>query len=147
MRSIFDPREQQRLHARLATLAPDTTPRWGRMSAHRMVCHLTDALESSAAPSPAPGTGPLSRFPIRQLVIRVLPWPKGKLESPPDLLVTQPGDWDADLAALHASLDRVAARDPRGAWPASEVFGALSGREWGALLRTHLDHHLRQFGA
>jgi hypothetical protein len=148
MRSLFDDTERRRLLRRLDTLSPDTPARWGRMTAHRMVCHLIDAVESSGAPSPAhPGTGPLARMPLKWLVIHVLPWPKGKLQSPPDLLVTTPGAWEADLTRLRTSIERVAARGPGGAWPASDVFGPLSGREWGALLRTHIDHHLRQFGA
>lgn len=146
MRSIFDPHERERLHRRLARLTPDAPPRWGRMTAPEMVCHLTDALGSAFAPSPTPGTGLLARFPLRPLVLSVLPWPKGRLQSPPDLLVTRPTTWADDLAALHAALARVSARDPQGVWPASEVFGALTGAEWGTLLRTHLDHHLRQFG-
>jgi hypothetical protein len=42
---------------------------------------------------------------------------------------------------------RHAARDPRASWPASDVFGTLSRAGWGALLRTHINHHLKQFGA
>jgi hypothetical protein len=147
MRSIFNAHERRRLHQRLDRLTPDTPARWGRMTAPRMVCHLIDAIESSDAPSPAvAATGLLTRVPFKQLVIYVLPWPKGKLQSPPELLVTQPSDWAADLARLRAALERVGARGPGGTWPASDVFGALSGRDWGALLRTHINHHLRQFG-
>ena len=147
MRSIFNAHERRRLHQRFDHLTPDTPARWGRMNAHRMVCHLIDAIESSDAPSPAvAATGLLTRAPFKQLVIYLLPWPKGKLQSPPELLVTQPSAWTADLARLHASLERVGARGPAGAWPASDVFGPLTGRDWGALLRTHMNHHLRQFG-
>jgi hypothetical protein len=40
------------------------------MNAHRMVCHLIDALESSFAPSPQqPGAGILAQFPMKQLAI------------------------------------------------------------------------------
>jgi hypothetical protein len=148
MRSIFNEHERRRLLRRLDTLSPETPARWGRMNAHQMVCHLIDAVESSFAPSPPTvATGPLTRAPLKWLVINVLPWPRGKLESPPDLLVTVPTDWDADMARLHTAVERVAARGAAGAWPASDVFGSLSGREWGALLRTHMNHHLRQFGA
>jgi hypothetical protein len=118
------------------------------MNAHRMVCHLIDALASSFAPSPQqPGAGILAQFPMKQLAIYWLPWPKGKLRSPPDLLMTQPTDWDRDLQQLRAVLERVAARGEGGDWPASEVFGRLTGRQWGALLRSHINHHLEQFGA
>lgn len=112
-----------------------------------MICHLVDAVESSGKPSPAErATGALARFPLKHLVIYILPWPKGKLQSPPDLLVSQPTKWDRDLEHLVAALDCVAAQDPAGFWPDSDVFGKLSGAQWGALLRTHIDHHLRQFG-
>jgi hypothetical protein len=148
MRSIFDARERAELHRRLRTLTPGTPARWGRMTASQMLCHLRDAVESSEKPGPAePALGALTRFPIKQLVIYLLPWPKGKLQSPPDLLASKPQEWTDDLAALASALDRVAARGPAGQWPASDVFGDLSGAEWGALLRTHIDHHLRQFGA
>lgn len=146
MRSIFNSRERERLIRRLEKLTPSTPARWGRMNAQQMICHLTDAVESSAAPSPPPGTGVLSRFPIKHLVIYVLPWPKAKLQSPPDLLVSQPGDWTADTARLKSALERAAKKGPNEPWPASEVFGRLSGRDWGALLHTHIHHHLKQFG-
>lgn len=147
MRSIFDERERHRLLRRLGNLRPDTPARWGQMNAHRMVCHLHDAIESGFAESPASrASGPLSWFPLNWLVIHVLPWPKGKLQSPPDLLQTTPGRWNEDMAALCASLERAVAKGPHADWPASDVFGPLSGADWGALLRTHIDHHLRQFG-
>lgn len=147
MRSIFRDKERRALHRRVDALRPDSRALWGRMNAQQMICHLKDAIESGFGASPAtPATGPLTRFPIKWLVINVLPWPKGKLQSPPDLLVTAPSDWDADIAALRSALERAAAKGPDAAWPASDVFGHLSGREWGALLRTHMDHHLRQFG-
>lgn len=38
------------------------------------------------------------------------------------------------------------ARGPGAAWPASRVFGRISGSSWGVLEYKHLDHHLRQFG-
>ncbi len=146
MRSIFDAKERARLHQRIATLTETSPARWGRMTALQMTCHLYDALISSEGPSPPPGSALLSRFPVKQLVIYILPWPKGKLQSPPDLLATKPGVWFEDLQRLHQALDRVGARGTQGSWPASEVFGPLTGADWGALLRTHIDHHLKQFG-
>jgi len=41
---------------------------------------------------------------------------------------------------------RAAARGPSAKWPASRVFGGISGRSWGVLQHKHLDYHLRQFG-
>jgi hypothetical protein len=117
------------------------------MNAHQMICHLRDAIESGFGDATAtPATGALTRFPMKWLVINVLPWPKGKLQSPPDLLVTQPTDWETDIAALRSALERAAAKGPNAEWPASDLFGQMTGRDWGALIRTHMNHHLKQFG-
>jgi hypothetical protein len=116
------------------------------MNAHQMICHLGDALASASGPSPKPGTGWLSRFPWKHLAIYFLPWPKNKLQSPPDLLLTTPTDWAQDLDRLAGLLDSVAGRDTHGDWPVSEVFGKLSGRDCGSLLWAHINHHFTQFG-
>ncbi len=93
-----------------------------------------------------PPSGPLSRWPMDYLVIHVLPWPKGKARGPGEAFRTAPGVWAADRAAVVALVQRFAAPDPAGAWPASSIFGNLSGNDWGVLCYRHLDHHLRQFG-
>lgn len=148
MHSIFSERERRRIHRRIETLTPGAARLWGRMSPHQMVCHLIDSVESAFDDeTEAAGTGPLSRQPLKWLVLNALPWPKGKMESPPRLTRRRPGVWDTDIGALHDALDRLAERDPGASWPPSDVFGTLSRKEWGRLLRTHMDHHLKQFGA
>ena len=147
MASLFDDQDRAALHRRIDRLTPDSARRWGRMSVQQMVCHLTDSVESAYdRDTEPPGTGALSRQPLKWLVLNVLPWPRGKMQSPERLTRRRPTTLDADVAALHAMMDRLAARAPEEPWPASEVFGRLSRREWGALLHTHIDHHLKQFG-
>jgi hypothetical protein len=60
--------------------------------------------------------------------------------------VTQPTDWQADLAALEALVARFGTRGPRGEWPSHPFLGPLSGRQWGVFCVRHFDHHLKQFG-
>src|SRR5207245_1953263 len=76
-----------------------------------------------------------------------VPWPKGKVRSPPEFLATRATTWQADVRRLRDLIARFADRGPAAAWPASRVFGHTSGRSWGVMLYKHLDHHLRQFGA
>src|SRR5947199_9281121 len=78
--------------------------------------------------------------------IHVLPWPRGKGKSPPEFLATRPTTWAADVSRLRDLVQRFGARGPAAAWPASRVFGRISGASWGVMLHKHLDHHLRQFG-
>ncbi|TPW11975.1 MAG: hypothetical protein FD129_1557, partial [bacterium] len=62
----------------------------------------------------------------------------------PEAFTTKPGKWDADLAACHQLIERVAAAERLEPHP---FFGNLNIDEWGRLSWKHLDHHLRQFGA
>lgn len=147
MPSLFDDARRAALHRRIDRLTPASQRLFGRMSVEQMVCHLIDACESAFdADTEPPGTGPLSRQPLKWLILNVLPWPKEKGRSPERLKRRQPGTLASDLAALHAAIDRLAARDPRASWPSSEVFGIMSRDEWGALLHAHVNHHLKQFG-
>lgn len=146
MPTIFDSAARAAIRARVDHLAPERTPRWGKMSAGKMVVHLRDALrmgtgELKCAPKNTPLRNPI----VKRLVIYVAPWPKGT-PTAPELLEAAPGDWQADLDALRALIDRYGAQDPRAAWPEHPTFGKLSGRMWGVLAWRHLDHHLKQFG-
>jgi hypothetical protein len=113
-----------------------------------MVAHLICALRAGLGEIPlGPPAGPLAKFPMNLLIIHVLPWPKGKAESPPEFLGTDAGAWKESVATLHTLVDRSAAKGATGTWPASPVFGHISAGSWGVLTYKHLDHHLRQFGA
>jgi len=147
MLTIYDAEERSSLLRRLGVLTPERTPRWGRMSPSQMVCHLIAAFRASLNELPVgPPAGPLSLFPLNWLVIHVLPWPQGKVESPPEFLSVPATTWAADVATLRSLIDRAAAQGPEASWPPSRVFGRISGATWGALHRKHVDHHLRQFG-
>jgi hypothetical protein len=145
--SLLDSSDRHRLHQRIDRLTPGAARRWGRMTVQQMVCHLIDSVEGAWDPdTEPPGTGLLSKQPLKWLVLSVLPWPKGKMESPERLTRRTPGEWSADVAALHGLIDRLAERPTSEQWPASEVFGPLSRDQWGALLHAHINHHLTQFG-
>lgn len=147
MRTIFDPAARDALLRRIDALEPDQPALWGRMNAPQMVCHLNCALRAALGElEVGPPRGPLSRPPLNWLVIHLLPWPKGKAESPPEFLATQPAAWQEDVRTLRSLLERNAARGPGATWPPSPVFGRISGRSWGVLHHKHVDHHLRQFG-
>jgi hypothetical protein len=138
MASLLRHTHRSRLHQRIDQLTPDAARRWGRMTAQQMVCHLIDSVESAwDTDTEPPGTGPLSREPLKWLVLRALPWPKGKMESPERLTRRKPAEWNADIATLHALIDRIASRSTVDQWPASEVFGSLSLVRTGEHYFTH----------
>lgn len=143
--TIYDSAQRQALASRLMTLRHDQVPRWGRMTAPKMVSHLLEAYRMRD------GALRIRRrlVPLRSLVkwlaLYVLPFPKGA-PTAPELLARKPAAWDADLAALREvilSCDAPAADAPIGDHP---IFGTMSAEDWGVLLHKHTDHHLRQFG-
>lgn len=162
MPSLFDPQTRNAIHARVDRVAAEHAPHWGRMDAHRMVCHVSDQLrvalgDIQSSPRPigirfgatkvktSPG---LLRFGwYRKLIVHRVPWPKARILSPPEMLTATPTNWRDDVAALHVLIDRVGARDPADEWGVHPWFGPVAGREWGMLCWEHTDYHLRQFGA
>src|SRR5689334_11363615 len=115
------------LDRRLASLRVDTARRWGSMSAHEMVCHLSDSFRgmlgerhTSAAPSTA-----LQRHLVRFIALhKPIPWPKGvptRPEVDPHRLGTRPGAFAADRDALGVLMRRFVA--PGVPYAAHPMFG------------------------
>jgi hypothetical protein len=145
-KSVWDPSVRRELHDRLARLTPDTRPKWGKMSAGRMVVHVADSFLSSIGELQIkPMGGPLRYTPLKQLVIYVLPFPRN-LATAPELLARVPGEWTSDVDQLTALIDQFAIRDRAGTWPDHGAFGHMTGDEWGILMYRHTEHHFRQFG-
>ncbi len=145
---MFDPSARREIQDRLRILRPDSPRRWGRMDAPRMVAHLCDQMRHTLGDTACRPQRSWLRLPLlRHAAIYLLPWPRGRIQGPPDAFSTAPAEWESDVEALDALLERFAARDPHGDWPPHALFGAMSGRDWGVFCYRHFDHHLRQFGS
>jgi hypothetical protein len=137
---------------RLDAVRLDSVPRWGRMSAHQMVCHLGDALLMAMGLKPvSPASGLLQRTVLKWIVLYTpLPWPKGILTSPEiDQLKggTQPVDFAADVRQLALLLERFSTGERgRADGQMHPIFGRMSAAAWLRWGYLHMDHHLRQFG-
>ncbi len=146
MKSMWNAAARRELQQRFGVLTPDARPTWGRMSAPKMVTHVADSLRMAIGELPcAPRRSPLRYTPIKQLVIYVMPWPKG-VPTAPELLARVPTTWTADVEELNALIARVGSIGPDGAFADHPAFGRLTPRTWGALMHRHLAHHLTQFG-
>ena len=146
MKSLWQPSVREELKSRLAKLRQNQTPGWGKMTAGRMVVHISDSLRSSIGELTIKRrNGPLRYTPIKQLVIYYLPFPKN-VPTAPELIARQPGEWTADVGELTGLIDRFATYDRSGEWTDHGAFGRLTGDDWGVLMYRHTDHHFRQFG-
>lgn len=146
-RTIFNTADFDALRQRLDRLTPDAQPRWGTLTAHRMVCHLSDSVGVALGEMPAKFTpGPLANPIARWLLAYVIPFPKARAQTAPEMLQTQPSDWQGDLERARDRLRAAARRGAEGTWARHPAFGDVSGRLYGVFIHKHFDHHLRQFG-
>ena|SRR5688572_25833092 len=94
MGSLFNAGDREIMLGRIAHLTPDRKPVWGRFTAPEMVCHVSSGLRQGLGElETGPPSGPMAHAPLNWLVIHVLPWPKGKAQSPPEFLATRPTTW------------------------------------------------------
>lgn len=152
MNTLARESNKSELLRRLKTLHPDSPPRWGRMSAHQMVCHLTDCFRMAAGEKAVSQATSLRHRTIVKWIALYspLPWPRGLLTRPEvdqECGGTGPSEFAADIAELEARVEQMAALGTDFGWPAHPVFGRMSRAAWLRWAHLHMDHHLRQFGA
>lgn len=122
------------------------------MSAHQMVCHLSDAFRM------AMGQKAVSNIatPFRTTVLKWIalyapvPWPSGVVTTPEidqTLGGTKPVDFAVDVLLVEALVEQFTAQPRSFDWDPHPIFGRLSDAAWLRWGYLHMDHHLRQFGA
>jgi hypothetical protein len=150
MKTLSSANDLEEICSRLANVRPEDERCWGSMSAHQMLCHLSDAFayplgEYAVALVPRPA---ISRAAFKWLALRLpLKWPPG-VRTPPEVDQrvggTPPGDFEADRTQLLRRLMQFAGGS--GPWGAHPLFGPMADLEWMRWGYLHSDHHLRQFG-
>ena len=149
MKNICNDTTRQELAERVRRLTPEAERRWGTMTAGQMICHLGDQLRVALGelPSSSSASGPLTWPGMKQFVIYVMPWPKGKIQTARSMLTTKPTEFEADREEFLQFMELFADRGPEAPLTPHPLFGKLSGKDWGGLVARHIDYHLRQFGA
>ena len=151
MRTLARPRDKAEILRRLRGLRPETAARWGRMSAHQMVCHLADAFGMAMGHKPVRhAASVLDRTLVKWIALYLpVPWPRG-IRTAPEIDQerdgTRPGEFAADLARLEELVEKVTAPARSFVWETHPRLGPLSDRAWLRWGYRHMDHHLRQFG-
>jgi Protein of unknown function (DUF1569) len=150
MKTLRHRRDTEDILSRLQRVGPNTSPRWGKMSAHQMICHLSDGFRlymgwmSVAAPG----------FPYPSKLLKwgclwvPICWPKAfqtVQELDQQIGGTQPVEFDRDVAELSSLVNRFSRNPPRFDW-SHPYLGRMTTAEWMRLGYLHSDHHLRQFG-
>jgi hypothetical protein len=79
MKNLAEPDVRRAVIERIAKLHSGSKARWGRMSAHQMLCHLTDSYRVPMGEKDASSaTSPLQRTLIKWAALNLpMHWPKG----------------------------------------------------------------------
>lgn len=148
MGSILNERERAQIVNRLRSLSTSSTRRWGSMDVENMLRHLNLSArmalgELAVVPK---NKRVFQTFPLKHLILYVLPFPKGA-PTAPELKPVEAETFEAERAALVELLERIGTGPSEGDGPPHPLFGPLTRREWGVATFKHTDHHLKQFGA
>jgi len=148
MRSIHNETDRAAIGNRLRSLSVSSTGRWGSMDVAAMLRHLHLAMSMTVGELPVPSANKraFQVFPLKHLILYVLPFPKGA-PTAPALKPDTSASLEEERAAVLELLERVGTGPPDGLAPAHPLFGPMTWREWGVVTYKHADHHLRQFGA
>ena len=146
MKTMFNADDRASMLSRIDMVSSGARPRWGKMNAELMLAHLVESARMAIGEiAPKPKALPLRYFPLKQLIVYWLPFPKGA-PTAPELLPKETGTADRSKSELARLLRLFAERANATEWPEHPAFGKMSRQAWGVLMYRHYDHHLRQFG-
>jgi hypothetical protein len=135
---------------RLSLVHADSQGRWGRMSAHQMICHLSDSFRAALGEREISQSTTLFKRTIYKWTALWVPfrWPHG-IKTRPEMDQheggTKPEEFASDVEKLKILLGRFCSSKPEFAPHAT--MGQMSKSERVRHAYLHVDHHLRQFGA
>lgn len=148
MRSILNEGDRVEIGSRVHSLSVSSKGRWGSMDVVGMLQHLRLSARMALGELSVPSANkrPFQVFPLKHLILYVLPFPKGA-PTAPELKPSDAASFQEERAAVLELLERIGTGPREGEGPAHPLFGPLTWREWGVVTYKHADHHLRQFGA
>jgi hypothetical protein len=145
--TIWDPSVRSAFAGRVTKIAAETRPGWGKFNASGMLAHLNDSYRMAIGELAVKSKNlPLRYTPIKQLVIYVLPFPKGAPTAPELIARCGGAVFEDEKTALSALYQKLGALPRGAALPEHPAFGKLSYDMYGALMARHTEHHLKQFG-
>lgn len=148
MRSILKEGDRAEIIDRVRSLSASSSGRWGSMSVSDMLRHLNLSARMALGELTVPSANKraFQMFPLKHLILYVLPFPKGA-PTAPELKPADVVSLEEERTAFLGLLDRLGTGPSDGSGPAHPLFGPMTWREWGVATYKHADHHLRQFGA
>jgi hypothetical protein len=152
MKTLFNQQDRAEVLERLRKIRPENRGLWGKMTAHQMVCHLSDSFKAATGEKAvSPASNLFNRVVIKWVALRApITWPKG-VKTRPEMDQqgggTSPVEFELDVKELEKMVDRFTQKKREFEWHPHPIFGDMTDEEWLRWGYLHMDHHLRQFGA
>lgn len=148
MRSMLNENDRAEIVSRMRSLSASSTRRWGSLDIEGMLQHLilSSRMALGDLPVPSANKRAFHVFPLKHLLLYVLPFPKGA-PTAPALKPSAVEAFEAERATLLELFERIGTGPRDGEGPHHPLFGPMTRREWGVVTYKHADHHLKQFGA
>ncbi len=151
MKTFANPQDVAEIQTRLLKVGVDAQRQWGKMNAHQMVCHLSDAFRMVMGERKAARRDNwFSRNIMKWLALQApMQWPHGiktGAEADQERGGTKPVEFARDKAGCEEFLRRFVAAQRDFQFVPHPMFGEMTDAEWMRWGYLHCDHHLRQFG-
>jgi Protein of unknown function (DUF1569) len=150
MQNLESVADREEILRRIGSLTAADQRRWGKMTAHQALCHLSDAFRVALGEkSASPASGIFQRTIMKWVALwGPFHWPHGvptRPETEQGKGGTPPVEFERDRGELLAIVPRFCDQGPNPS-VAHHLFGRLDRKEWMRWGYLHTDHHLRQFG-
>ena len=146
MKSFHDLKARQALLSRIDRLTPQSKGLFGSMRVDQMLRHLNSAMEMTLGRYKVEKQPSKLPRPLFKFLVMVMPWPKAKAQTAPELVAADTYEFENERTKLKALVNEAANRSPDGHWVDHPAFGPMNGFESSKLQYKHIDHHLKQFG-
>tara|TARA_B110000091_G_scaffold81708_1_gene90031 strand:- start:1079 stop:1531 length:453 start_codon:yes stop_codon:yes gene_type:complete len=149
MKNLFNTTVAKEVIGRIESLTVKSTPKWGTMSASKMLAHCCVTYEmvyTNNYPRPNRLTRWILKKFIKNSVVSEKAYPKN-IKTAAQFIIKNEPVFDTEKTRLIAFIKQTQAlgatvfegKD-------SHSFGNLTANEWNVLFYKHLAHHLTQFG-
>src|SRR6185436_18853098 len=105
--SILNDDDRRAICQRIGSVTSASAPRWGRMDARAMLTHLKQSALMAVGELPVASKSKraFQIFPIKHLILHVVPFPKGA-PTAPELLIPDAASVDAIRSELMSLVER-----------------------------------------
>jgi hypothetical protein len=148
MKNLASVEAMAEIRGRVRDIRVDDHPRWGKMTAKRMLRHLVCSYEMALGErtaEPMKGAPPVL---VKWVALRSgLRWPKN-VQTVPELKRAIAENSEVELGVLVRAVIESMEAVARGTHfaPTHPMFGPMTTEDWMRWGYLHADHHLRQFG-